>query len=206
MRKMTSLGFVAIGCLVAMGSGCATVMSGKYQTVPVKSEPAGATVRTDDGTSVTTPGNLKLERTKKHVLTAELQGCEPQQRELRSDLNSWLFGNILLGGIIGAVVDVCSGAGGALCPAEVYFDFTPKGQALAKRQSDFLKDNPALDPKIRYAIGNGVPVRGMTREQLLVCIGDPAQILTEGKVEVLVYENRKPKKFFLKKGLVERSE
>jgi hypothetical protein len=206
MNKLSVVWFALAGCLLAVGSGCATVVSGKYQTISVKSEPSGVTVRTLDGTSVTTPGNLKLERTKKHVVTAELQGCESQQRELRSDLNGWLFGNILLGGVIGAVVDVCSGASGTLCPAEVYFDFTEKGQALAKRQGDFIRDHPALDPKIRFALSNGIPVRGMTKEQLLVCIGDPAQTLTQGKYEVLVYENRKPKKFFLKKDVVERSE
>jgi hypothetical protein len=87
----------------------------------------------------------------------------------------------------------------------VAFDFTPKGQALAKRQSEFLKDNPGLDPTIRFAILNGLPVRGMTKEQLVVCIGDPSQTETKGGTEVLVYENRKPRQFFLKKGVVQRS-
>jgi hypothetical protein len=114
MRVATELGMMAIVCLGTLSSGCATVVSGKYQTVPLRSEPSGVTVRADDGTRVQTPGSLKLDRSKKHVLTAEREGCEPQQRELRSDLNGWLFGNILLGGVIGAAVDLCSGASGEL--------------------------------------------------------------------------------------------
>lgn len=192
----------AVVMLCLMGSGCATILSGPHQTVKVTSEPEGVRVTADDGTSVVTPGKLKLSRKSTHVLVASYEGCEDQERELRKGTNGAVFGNILIGGLIGLGVDFASGAVYALNPSEVRFDFTEEGQALAARQAEFLRENPVLGRRIRFAIQNGLAERKMTREQLLVAIGEPDAVRQDGQYEVLTYNNRKPSRYYLKEDVL----
>ena len=104
-------------------SGCATIMSGSKQEIPVNSEPPGAKVTADDGTSIITPGKLVLERKNSHTLVAEYADYETQQQVLKPKLNNWVWGNILIGGIIGLVIDIVSGSVNELKPKEVQFNF-----------------------------------------------------------------------------------
>jgi hypothetical protein len=98
-------------------------MTGKFQSVPVTSEPSGVKVKAETGETITTPGKLNLIRNTEHVLTAECSGYEPQQLKLHNKAQGWVWGNILLGGGIGLIVDCASGASDELIPKEVHFDF-----------------------------------------------------------------------------------
>jgi hypothetical protein len=49
-----------------------------------------------------------------------LQLCEPAQVTITRRLNPWLFGNILVGGPLGLVVDICTDATHNLSPDEVH--------------------------------------------------------------------------------------
>ncbi len=196
---------VVSGMVLMIGSGCATVVSGRDQAVSVRSTPEGVTVTAEDGTSVVAPGKLKLARRNNHTLTATFGDCEPQKREIKKELGGAVFGNILLGGVIGAGVDVASGAANKLVPSEVYFDFTEKGQAIARQQKEFIENHPEMKADIRFAIQNGLPVCGMTQDQLLACIGSPDTRREEGKYEILVYDSRQPKHYYLKNNVLERT-
>ena len=109
--------------LAVLASGCATVMTGKYQSIPVTSEPPGAKVRADTGEIIMTPGKFHLIRNEGHTLMAEYPGREPQQIRLHNKAQGWVWGNILLGGVVGLVVDCVSGASDELIPKEVHFNF-----------------------------------------------------------------------------------
>lgn len=109
--------------VVLSGSGCATIISGSEQIIPVTSTPSGATVTADGDTTITTPGEFTLERKKTHTLVAEYPRRGKQEVQLEKKLNNWVWGNILIGGIIGLVIDVVSGAIDELHPKEVHFDF-----------------------------------------------------------------------------------
>ncbi len=118
--------FVLLLCsLVVMltSSGCCSIMSGSTQKISISSTPVGAKVTADNGTSITTPGFIVLERKTKHTLVAEYPGRKTQQVQLEKKLNNWVWGNILIGGIIGIVIDMVSGAIDELQPKEVDFNF-----------------------------------------------------------------------------------
>jgi len=185
-------------------SGCATVMTGKYQNISVTSEPPGVKVRSDTGVSITTPGSFDLIRNQDHTLVAEYPGCEPQQKELKHGVQGWFWGNILLGGIIGGIVDAASGASDELQPKKVHFNFTSAGQAALNRQRLYLDSHPDIDEKVRFAILNELSRKGMTKEELIASLGKPDLIDQEAKYEVFVYNGREPERYYLKNETLEK--
>lgn len=184
--------------------GCATVATGKYQEIPITSEPLGAVIKSENGESIITPGKLKLERNKSHTLVAEYPECEPQQVQLKNKVQGWFWGNILLGGVIGGVVDIASGACDELIPKEVHFNFTPLGQEIAARKSEYLKTHPEVSEKARFAILNGLSTKGMTKEELIASLGEPDTIEECDKYEKYIYNDMKPKYYFLKNDALEK--
>ena len=181
-------------------SGCATILTGKYQNIHVTSEPPGVKVRSGTGVSITTPGSFDLARNQDHTLVAEYPGCEPQQKELKHGLQGWFWGNILVGGIIGGIVDIASGSSDELQPKKVHFNFTSAGQAAVNRQRSYLDSHPDIDEKVRFAILNELSRKGMTKEELIASLGKPDLIDQEKEYEVFVYNSRKPQRYYLKNG------
>jgi hypothetical protein len=107
--------------------GCATFMSGGgEQMVRVNSSPSGAAVKIDGRDFGVTPTMAKLTRKDSHIVRLELAGYQPRETQLEKSLNPWVFGNILLGGVIGVVVDVVTGGINELKPDEVDLTFGPK--------------------------------------------------------------------------------
>jgi hypothetical protein len=192
--------------LVVCGSGCATLVTGKYQTVTVTSEPTGVKVRAETGEYIETPGQFDLERNKDHVLVATYASAEPQQRQIKHGLQGWFFGNILLGGIIGGIVDLASGSSDRLIPNKVHFDFSKAGQTVAQRQQEYLKAHQDVKPEVQVAIENQVAVKGMTKEQLIASLGVPDGITQEGDRDKFTYKDRDPKCYLFKNGVLEATE
>jgi len=186
-------------------SGCATVVTGKHQKVPVSSIPSEAEVKADNGVTITTPGSFKLLRDEDHVMVAEYPGCEPQQIELKHKLQGWFWGNILAGGVIGGIVDISSGASDKLVPENVHFDFTELGQAVAKRKQSYLRACPETKEKNRFAIQNSLSTKGMNKNELIASYGMPEKIYKEKKYEVFVYNNHEPKSYYFKKGILKKT-
>lgn len=94
-------------------------MSGRMQSLPIQSEPTGATV-TVNGTTYTTPATVQLDRKASfYEIKVEMPGFEPQIVTLYKTVNGWVFGNIVLGGIIGIIVDVSTGAASKFTPSEL---------------------------------------------------------------------------------------
>jgi hypothetical protein len=108
-------------CCLLLSTGCATVMTGKFQSVPVTSEPSGVKVKAETGETITTPGKLNLIRNEEHTLMAECPGYEPQHLKLHNKAQGWVWVNILWWP--GLIVDCASGASDELIPKEVHFDF-----------------------------------------------------------------------------------
>lgn len=191
--------------LIMLASGCATIATGKFQNVPITSDPPGAKVRADTGESTTTPGGLLLYRNKSYNLTAEYPGSEPQQAQLKNKVQGWFWGNILLGGIVGGIVDIASGSCDELLPKKVHFDFTSAGQEMAKRKLSYLEDHPFTDENVRFAILNELATKGMTPDELIASFGDPSRVDIEKGYEIYVYDNRTPKSYYFKKGVLEKT-
>lgn len=100
---------------------CATVTRGSSQEFTVQSEPPGARVRTSNGFECTsTPCTFRMQRKTAFTATIELDGYVTEVREVESKMAgagaAGMAGNLLVGGIVGGIVDANSGAMNDLTP------------------------------------------------------------------------------------------
>lgn len=102
--------------LLATTAACATVVGGTTQEVYVESEPAGAECKIDrQGANVgvvkPTPGRVNVSRSKETIIVScNRDGYEQSNEVLVSSFTGATVGNLLLGGVVGIVVDAASGA------------------------------------------------------------------------------------------------
>ena len=109
--------------LILSQIGCATVVSGQYQDVYIRSNPTGADVSIDGMRSGRTPMVTSLERKKRHVVKVSKPGYETVTRATTRGFNWWFLGNLIFGGLVGLVVDPITGAIYEVNPDVVYVDF-----------------------------------------------------------------------------------
>ncbi|TRX16225.1 PEGA domain-containing protein [Flavobacterium franklandianum] len=120
-------------------SSCATIISGSKQNVKFASNPSSATIFIDEVEVGKTPFELKLARNSEHDVQVKLDGYQTYQTSLTKKFNAWYLGNILIGGIIGLIVDPITGAIYNLSPNEInaklnegtVFNSTSKGIYIA---------------------------------------------------------------------------
>ena len=124
-------------CVLSCASGCATVINGTKQTIPIRSNPPGATARVlPANVVVTTPAEVELERKKAHTVRIELEGYCRESTYIDRTTSEALAGNILLGGLIGMSVDASNGAA---------FDLKPCGVDVTLRRADGVHTFPQCD-------------------------------------------------------------
>lgn len=98
--------------LVAGGltlGGCATIVNGPTQKVEFASEPPGATVKVDGIPIGITPTSLDLKRDSSHQVSFEKSGYTESEEIVSQKWSWWFAGNVLIGGIIGMIVDASTG-------------------------------------------------------------------------------------------------
>ena len=67
-----------------------------------------------------TPCTLLLDRRQGvYQITIEKKGYEPVTVTLKKGINGWVFGNLLIGGIVGIVIDIASGSASSFKPTEI---------------------------------------------------------------------------------------
>ena len=107
---------MAILASVSILSGCATIVNGRFQTVTMKTLPAGAKcdLKNNKGSWVVnkTPGDVKVHRS---IGDMRVDCVKPGYAETRKTIPSqpkkMLAGNLVFGGLIGAGIDTASGSG-----------------------------------------------------------------------------------------------
>lgn len=105
--------------LVLILTSCATIFSGTQQNVKFSSNPSVATVFIDNIEVGKTPFEIKLNRNKEHNIMLKLEGYQTYQTSITKKINGWFWGNILIGGLIGVIVDASTGAMYKLTPKEI---------------------------------------------------------------------------------------
>lgn len=99
--------------------GCASIVSGHNQSVSVETRHNGAAITgancklsNDKGAwFVTTPGSAVVRRSADDIaVRCDKEGVQPGIASVKSSTKGMAFGNILFGGVIGAGVDIASGA------------------------------------------------------------------------------------------------
>jgi len=146
-RYISICGLAAVSMLLP---ACATVTRGTSQKYMIESAPAQAEVALSTGQKCITPCKLKLKR--KHGFTATFNkpGYETMQAQVKSKFSGGGAaagaGNILAGGVIGAVVDGTNGSMNNLTPNPLKVTLVPLADAqITGEASTGLVDAPATD-------------------------------------------------------------
>lgn len=110
IARMTTLAVLA----AALG-GCATVTRGTQEQFTVSSTPPGAQARTSTGfTCDSTPCTFKMPRKDSFVVTVSKDGYKPVETQITPHVagtgGAAFVGNAVIGGVIGAGLDIYSGA------------------------------------------------------------------------------------------------
>ena len=108
-------------------AGCATVMNGTHTPYTTDSQPAGALVKFSNGESCTTPCKLEFRRKDDIRADITMPGYKPTYILIQSKLGGASFGNILLGGGVGAIVDGSNGSSNRLYPNPLIVKLAPEG-------------------------------------------------------------------------------
>lgn len=105
------------------GSGCASMISGPTQRIPISSVPSGARISVEPtGFQATTPTDLILRRNAApYRLTVAHDGYRPQQVVIGSTTNPLLWGNLALTilALWGFAIDQGTGASRVLAPDHI---------------------------------------------------------------------------------------
>lgn len=113
MAKSSRL--LALG-VIPVVAGCSSIIEGTSQTISIDSSPTGARCEFERegqivGVVDPTPGSIFLKKTKNNInLTCEKAGYEEARAFIKSEVEGATFGNIILGGGIGWIIDSASGA------------------------------------------------------------------------------------------------
>jgi hypothetical protein len=111
--------------------GCATVVSGTTQSIVVNTDPEGADCQFNRkgvlvGRVNPTPGSMQVGKDYESVtVLCRKEGFEETTGVIGSEFQAMTLGNILLGGVVGVVVDAASGAM-MKYPESVTFTLIPK--------------------------------------------------------------------------------
>lgn len=117
-----AFGFVV---LLAGTGGCATLLGGgSSQAVSIQSTPASArfTVKSSSGLQMAegqTPQVIRLPRKNEYQIEFTAAGFQPRTIALTKGTNGWIWGNLIVGWIVGFAVDFATGSAYKLEPALV---------------------------------------------------------------------------------------
>jgi len=133
MNPALRLGGVLL-CAASLAA-CATVTRGTRQNYVIETDPEGAQIALSTGQTCTSPCRLRLPRKHDFVVTATMAGFEPASVEVESRVRAGgvagAAGNVLVGGIIGGIVDASNGSMNDLRPNPLRIEMVPLGAAAA---------------------------------------------------------------------------
>lgn len=143
--------FVSIAMLACLTGGCASIVKGTTQAIPVSSDPLGADVRLDGNKVGQTPMSVDAKRKTDHLLTIEKPGYQVESVAITRNIGGAVFGNIIAGGLVGWGVDAISGAQWNLTPKTISVrlkEITAAAQVVPVAQSSaaiFIEELRKLD-------------------------------------------------------------
>ena len=116
----------ALACAAVGLSGCATITRGTHDSLVIETDPVGAKVTSTLGPAFacdSTPCSIRAKRNAEFDLTITKPGYKPLTVHISHKVSGGggaaMAGNVLVGGIIGAVVDGNNGSMDDLVPNPV---------------------------------------------------------------------------------------
>ncbi len=138
--------FLALSVLISIQlSGCATILNGSYQDIAISSNPSGATVIIDTSVYGKTPLVAKLSRKQSHIVKLELPGFVTYEAPIVQGTSGAIWGNIIIGGLIGLAIDALSGGMWYLDPSEIRGDLRKAGDVDAYTIKDAQTFNSSYE-------------------------------------------------------------
>ncbi len=113
---MKQIAFLSATISLSLLTGCASIVNGTHQKISVLTSPvndAKCALKNNKGEwSVnSTPASIIVQRSDKDlVITCNKQGYAKSTTQIQSKTTSAVYGNLLLGGGIGAVIDKSNGS------------------------------------------------------------------------------------------------
>ena len=118
---------------------CASLINGTTQEVSITSQPPGATARivvadkvenisniseippgsVEGEKVVTTPATVELDRSEDYLVFFNKEEYNQALSKIEGSVSGWFFANLLLGGIIGMIIDAAVGAMWTLEPENI---------------------------------------------------------------------------------------
>ena len=142
---------IALVSASTMLSGCATIVKGTTQVIPISSDPTGARVTIDSTPAGTTPTTVTLSRKQNHMVVIEKEGYALESVAVTKSMGGAVAGNIIAGGFIGWGVDAMSGAQYNLAPNTISVRLTakanqaPANDVAANKTKEFIDELNKLD-------------------------------------------------------------
>lgn len=123
---------------------CASILGGgSTQKVQVSSTPSAASVTVDGEAKGATPVTLDLKRGKEYMVRIQMAGYQPYEVKLTRALNGWVWGNIIIGGPLGVIIDASTGAMYKVKPGAVDASLS-RGDMAALQKGELLYIGVAL--------------------------------------------------------------
>lgn len=131
-------------------AGCATVTRGTHGPFQIISTPSGAVAQLSTGESCVTPCHLDMRRADPFQVRLSKAGYVTQTVSVRSIFNGastvGLLSNAVVGGIVGASVDMSSGAMQSLTPNPLRVQLLAVTEAPSEAPAAAAAASPAQSP------------------------------------------------------------
>jgi hypothetical protein len=129
-------------------SACASIVSGTDSTTYLETKPVDARCRMhgqDFTREVVTPTSVPLP-SKASPITIECgaDGYLRTVQQVDAEMDGWVFGNLIFGGIIGGVVDIARGAGKKF-PPQVQIVLDPAAFKSEAERDQYFNDRSRLE-------------------------------------------------------------
>ena len=142
-------------------SACATVTRGTRQNYTIETDPEGAQIELSTGQTCTSPCRLRLPRKHDFTVTARMVGYETATADVDSRIRAGgvagAAGNVLIGGIIGGIVDGSNGSMRDLTPNPLRISMVRLGDVAAAAEEPAEAAAPAADAAPAEAPAEAAP-------------------------------------------------
>ena len=132
MLRLSSLTLILSLTLLS----CASIFTGTTDTVSFNSTPSGAQVLINGVQIGVTPLTTSVAKSTSTSVVIRKEGYADYQFVLQTSMEPWFFGNIILGGLIGSLTDVASGAVNQYEPNAYFTTLSPLGAGPVFYETD----------------------------------------------------------------------
>jgi hypothetical protein len=149
MKTGIVVAFAAAGLLL---NGCATLIHGSHQTIPITSDPPGAQLNIG-GSQYITPADVSLARDQEYQAVVTKPGYETQTMEIHSSFSATTLVDLFL--IIPWAVDLADGAAYSLEPESVQLHLQPQLASAVPPAAVAVAPAPAVAAVVDHGLPAG---------------------------------------------------